>query len=113
VCGDFNASLHARKEDEEQYIGPHVFGKGPAFLANKERAAGNRVTNRTALTNLLRELDMKCMNTYFPKLNKYKATYKMVFAGIDQEPWIPDRYAEIDFCLAFQRWSNSIKKYRN
>ena len=36
VCGDFNASLHARKEGEEQHIGPHTFCKRPVFLANKE-----------------------------------------------------------------------------
>eukprot|EP00972_Heterocapsa_arctica_P091933 13557725-Heterocapsa_arctica.AAC.1 len=28
VMGDFNAPLRARKDGEEQYIGPHIFGRG-------------------------------------------------------------------------------------
>ena len=32
ALGDFNASLHARKADEEQYIGNNILGKGLQFL---------------------------------------------------------------------------------
>ena len=63
----FNTSLHARKQDEEQYIGDNVLGKGLQFLYRKERAAGNTTLNRTFLINLLREHDMKCMSTFFQK----------------------------------------------
>eukprot|EP00972_Heterocapsa_arctica_P092691 13669868-Heterocapsa_arctica.AAC.1 len=28
ILGGFNAQLHAQQEGEEQYIGPHVFGRG-------------------------------------------------------------------------------------
>ena len=28
VCGDFNAALHHIKEDEDDIIGQHIFGKG-------------------------------------------------------------------------------------
>ena len=34
--GDFNTSLHARKEGEEGYIGEHILGKGMPFPAPKE-----------------------------------------------------------------------------
>ena len=43
-----------------------------------------------------------------PKPNKYKATFKLVAADKETEPWTADRYAEIDFCLAHRRWANSI-----
>eukprot|EP00972_Heterocapsa_arctica_P011594 1698268-Heterocapsa_arctica.AAC.1 len=36
ILGDFNAQLHIRKEGEEPYIGPYIFGKGSAFLLAKE-----------------------------------------------------------------------------
>ena len=36
LLGDYNTSLHARKEGEEDYIGEHIFGRGPEFLALKE-----------------------------------------------------------------------------
>eukprot|EP00972_Heterocapsa_arctica_P025680 3778235-Heterocapsa_arctica.AAC.1 len=36
ILGDFIAQLHTRKEGEEDYLGPHIFGKGAAFLQTKE-----------------------------------------------------------------------------
>ena len=80
VLGDFDASLHARKVDEEQYIGNNVLGKGLQFHYRKEAAAGIVTLSRTFLINLLREHDMKCMNTFFQKPNKDKATFKLVAA---------------------------------
>ena len=35
VLGDFNAALHARKEGEEECLGPQVWGKGIASLREK------------------------------------------------------------------------------
>ena len=108
IPGDFNASLHARKADENQYIGNNILGKELQFVYRKEAAAGNVTLNRMFLISLLREHDMKCMNTTFQKPNKYKATSKLVAADKETEPWTADRYAEIDFCLAHRRWANSI-----
>ena len=108
ILGDFNASLHARKADEDQHIGNNILGKGLQLLYRKEAAAGNATLKRTFLINLLREHDMKCMNTFFQKPNKYKATFKLVAADKETESWTADRYAEIDFCLAHRRWANSI-----
>ena len=101
-------SLHARETDEEQYIGNNILGKGLQFLFRKEEAAGSVTLNRTFLINLLREHDMKYMNTSFQKPNKYKATFKLAAADKETEPWNADRYAEIHFCLARRRWANSI-----
>ena len=36
VLGDLNAALHARKEGEEECLGLQVWGKGLAFLREKE-----------------------------------------------------------------------------
>ena len=109
VLGDFGASLHAKKADEEQHIGNNILGKGLQFLCRKEAAAGNVTLNRRFLINLFREHDVKCMNTFFQKPNKYKATFKLVAADKETEPRTADRYAEIDFCLAHRRWANGIK----
>ena len=86
ALGDFNASLHARKAEEEQYIGNNILGKGLQFLYRKETAAGNVTLNRTFLINLLREHDMECMNTFFQQPNKYKAAFKLVAADKGTEP---------------------------
>ena len=105
--GDFNASLHAGKQDEEQYIGHNIMGKGLQFHHRKERAAGSIALNRTFFINLPRDHDMKCMNIFFQKLNQFKTTFKFIAADKETEPCTADRYAEIDFCLAHQRWANT------
>eukprot|EP00972_Heterocapsa_arctica_P077020 11357928-Heterocapsa_arctica.AAC.1 len=67
ILGDFNAQLHTRKEGEEPSIGPHIFGKGPAFLLAKENLQGDRTFNRNSLIYLLREQDLRVMNTFVDK----------------------------------------------
>ena len=49
--GDFNTRLHARKEGEEDIIGPHIFGRGKEFL---DRIYNTAEENRTLLVNLLK-----------------------------------------------------------
>ena len=107
VLGDYNAAIHARKEGEEEFLGPHVWGRGLRFLVNKERQLLGGM-NRDHLMELLREHDMKCMNSFFQKPNHEKATYRHVWTRGLQGPFTSDRYSEIDFCLAFRRWSNSV-----
>eukprot|EP00972_Heterocapsa_arctica_P055784 8228470-Heterocapsa_arctica.AAC.1 len=74
ILGDFNAQLHTRKEGEETYIGPHIFGKGADFLLAKENLQGEKVFNRNYLIDLLREHDLRVMNTFFNKPPREKAT---------------------------------------
>eukprot|EP00972_Heterocapsa_arctica_P024564 3622848-Heterocapsa_arctica.AAC.1 len=59
ILGDFNAQLHTKKEGEEPYIGPHICGKGLAFLLAKENLQGDEIFNRNSLTDLLREHDLR------------------------------------------------------
>eukprot|EP00972_Heterocapsa_arctica_P098127 14478323-Heterocapsa_arctica.AAC.1 len=108
ILGDFNAQLHTRKEGEEPNIGPHIVGKGLAFLLAKENTQGDKMFNRSSLTDLLREHDLRVMNTFLHKPPREKATCKSVGKVGDTGPWTTDRYSEIDFCLARTRWHNSI-----
>ena len=64
--------------------------------------------NRDRLISLLREHDMKCMNTFVQKPKHEKATHRHVWTRGLQGPFTTDWYSEIDFCLAFRRWSNSV-----
>ena len=64
--------------------------------------------NRSILLELLKEHDMRCMNTYLERPNKKKATYRHMWAAGMQGPWNTDRYSELDLCLVFRRWANSI-----
>ena len=107
VLGDLNAALHARKEGEEECLGPHVWGKGLAFLRGKEGLVRENM-NRNILIELFKEHDMRCMDTYFEKPSKKKATYRHMWATGMQGLWDTDRYSELDLCLVFRRWANSI-----
>ena len=47
---------------------------------------------------------------YFEKPSKRNATYRHVGdRNATQGPWDTDRYSELDLCLVFGRWANSIK----
>ena len=71
IVGDLNTSIHARKEEEEDYIGPNILGKGIEFLRQKEHnTPEDKTTNRDHLIMLLKANDMKVMNTYFYKESK-------------------------------------------
>ena len=48
------------------------------------------------------------MNTYFEKPSRKKATYRHTRATGMQGPWNTSRYSELDLCLVFRRWANSI-----
>ena len=108
VLGDFNAAIHARKEGEEECLGPQIWGKGIAFLREKEGLLPESM-HRDILIELLKEHGMRCMNTYFEKPSKKKATYRHMWATGMQGPWGTDRYSELDLCLVFGRCVNSNK----
>ena len=63
--------------------------------------------NRNIFIELLKEHDMRCMNTYFEKPNNKKVTYRHMWATGMQGPRDTDRYSELDLCLVFGRWANS------
>ena len=48
------------------------------------------------------------MNTYLEKPSKNKATYRHMWATGLQGPWNTDIYSELNLCLVFTRWTNSI-----
>ena len=66
--------------------------------------------NRNIIIELLKEHDMRCMSTYFEKPSKKKTTYRHMWATGMQGPWNTDKYSELDLCLVFRRWANSIGK---
>ena len=63
---------------------------------------------RNIPVELLKEHDMRCMNTYFEKPSKKKATYRHMWAAGMQGPWNTDRYSELDLRIVSRRWANSI-----
>eukprot|EP00972_Heterocapsa_arctica_P110259 16234196-Heterocapsa_arctica.AAC.1 len=47
------------------------------------------------------------MNTFFQKAPREQATFKLVGAQGNREPWTTDIWAELDLCLVRQRWHNT------
>ena len=79
------------------------------FLREKEGLLPENM-NRSLLIDLLKEHDMRCMNTYLQTPNNKKATYRHMWTRGVQGPWDTERYSELDLCLVFGRWANSINK---
>ena len=108
ICGDFNAAIHFRKQDEDDIIGPHVYGKGREFLEAKEARTPNDFTdNREHLVAFTRETNSIIANTFMQHDSKHKVTYKAM-ATETGPPWTPDRYHEIDHCIVRRCWRNAI-----
>ena len=84
-----------------------TYGERLTFLREQEGLLPENM-NRNILIELLKEHDMRCMNTYFEKPNKKKATYRHMWATGMQGPWDTDRYSELDLCLVYRGWANSI-----
>eukprot|EP00972_Heterocapsa_arctica_P082345 12134191-Heterocapsa_arctica.AAC.1 len=78
VLGDFNAQMHAQKQGEEQYIGPHMFGRGAEFLRTKEILQADKVLNRSSLVDLLLEHELRIMNTFVSESSARESTFKLV-----------------------------------
>ena len=46
---------------------------------------------------------------FLPKPNDKKAYYRHMWTRGMQGPWDTEGYSELDLCLVFRRWANSIK----
>ena len=101
VLGDLNAAIHARTIGEEACLGPHIWGKCMLSRGEKEGLLPESM-NRSVLMDLLREHDMRCMNTCFQKPNNKKASCRYMWARGMQGPWDTDRHSELDLCLVFR-----------
>ena len=83
---------HARKEGEDNHIGPNIYGRGIDFLRNKKLfTPAEKTTNREHLITLLRASDMNVSNTFFQTENKHKITYQTKDNNEGGPPWDTER----------------------
>ena len=106
VVGDANARLHGRAHEiEETVVGPHVFGWGQGFVT---RLPEEQLENRQLMIDFCIANDFIISNTFFNKANEHKCTFKDARTDGFKAPWTPDRFAQLDFILAPQRWKNAV-----
>ena len=105
VYGDMNAKIQIREEDEKDIIGPHVYGRGRNAL---QTANEDTIENRYLLLDFCRANEMTIMNTYFEKPKMKQCTRKELDTPEWTKPWTPERFSQMDFCLARNRWKNGI-----
>ena len=70
--GDWNVRFQARRGDETNVLGPHVYGRGIEFMEQCE----NRQTiasNRELLIDTMNTYEMQAINTWFQKEKKTKS----------------------------------------
>ena len=85
-------------------LGPYIFGRGEEYLRDHAKDGDNR----EFAAEYLRATNKVVSNTFFPKPDKGKATYKEMNLPVKDAPFTPARYAELDQCLVPQKWKNAI-----
>ena len=88
VLGDFNARLHRRFPNEEQIIGPYMFGS--------PGAAYNAASNRSLLAELCTKAKLSIGNTFFDMPADHQVTCYDIGKS-PGDPVTPDSFGQIDF----------------
>ena len=65
--------------------------------------------NRNMLLGFAEQKDMVLINTFFPKQEKYLATYKEDKQHTGGPPYNRSKYETLDYVLVEKRWRNSIQ----
>ena len=106
ILGDTNARLHgSTSQVEDQVMGRYTFGYGSQHVPDLPEEQRD---NRQFLIDFCITNEYAIMNTFFPKPDHKKCTYKDVTTDGFKSPWTPDRFAQIDFVLAPNTFRNSI-----
>ena len=98
AVGDFNTRLHGRLAGEESLLGNHVWGRGVTFLKTQDQSDKEQ---RALLITTLKAATHVLMNSFFEKTAEKKITRSDWSAT--GPPYIPQRYAELDFFIANRR----------
>ena len=105
LAGDFNARLHDRLPEETGVLGEHILGRGPAYL---NRLNGGSLENRTLFMDFCIANSLCISNTLFRKPASRQITFREP-GTCHALPWTPDKFAQLDFLLAPDRWKNAVK----
>ena len=91
VIGDCNLRWHGRFKEEEDILGPHIFGKGLDYLNEHQHE------NRDLGVSFLRAHKLYFINSYFKKPPRKTVTYREPFCKHgslgDQYPSITTPYS--------------------
>eukprot|EP00973_Karenia_brevis_P091474 12407596-Karenia_brevis.AAC.1 len=90
-----NARLHCRQDPEETPIGPYTFDSTNNRLATQSEEAHN---NRIRFVSLCMGYELRILNTYYRKPDKYLATYREL-ANNHGHPYNRTRYEQLDYIL--------------
>ena len=104
IYGDFNARLHRRNPDEEDFIGPYVFGN--------LNASFDAESNRELLLEQCRALEYRIGNTFFNHDPQHQVTYYDLAASPMQDISYPT-FAQLDFLLMPLCWSHLLLDIRS
>ena len=104
IAGDFNARLHGRLPEERDILGNFVYGRGLSYL---QHTATPTAENRSLFIDFCIQNGLCVTNTLFDKTPQHQLTFRE--AGVPHAPpWTPDKFAQIDFLLLKNRWTNSV-----
>ena len=111
VGGDFNARLHYVRNVDKDVCGPHILGRGMAYLDGMSETTKE---SRALFLGFCKIHALKIMNTQFRKPPEKLLTYKEKCAQQEDNldigpPYDAHKYAQLDYWLAGDAWRSTIK----
>ena len=105
ILGDFNARLQCRPKDEEEFIGPWVYGRGEQHARD---TCVRTMENRELFLAWVAGNRLHLANTWFQKPDKQLITFREV--GTDPHTPTTDtsKYNQLDYILCRHPFKNSI-----
>ena len=94
LVGDFNMRLHGREEGEEWCLGPHVVGRGLAYLYSLAHHH-----NRNCFMDFAHERSLKHLNSRFGHPLKHKFTFCELASSMSS-PMHAEHFTELDHAVA-------------
>ena len=104
VCGDFNARLHRQNPDEQDIVGPFVFGNPSA-----PHVQGG---NRDLLIELCVAHGMIVANTFVNAPPEQQITYYEIGSSPHEDRNYRN-FAQLDFILTPRRWAGAVADVRS
>ena len=106
VMGDINTRLQARRQAENDVIGPHIFGRGVNFIKDDPEL------NRSLAIDFCRQRDFLFANTFKQPNNAMRPTYRDFHQQPD-DAMPPEGYQTLDHMLIKSKWLPVVKYWKS
>ena len=105
IGGDFNARLHYRPRDEQEHIGPYVYGRGEHYASS---TCIKTQENKDLFLAWIKSNSLHVTNTWFQKPHKKLITYRELGTPPGNDVEDATKFAQLDFLICRPRFKNAV-----